>query len=157
MQGEFGELKKRYLKRWGLKKRFVSAFYTSRLPGSRSSDSSFWVGPSLQNPEKTADKFVGSLIIWVGPSLQNPKKTAEKSEFRNFLDEPVLQNPKKLWKNPRFEIFLGPLKIVGNHGKSKFRNLFIAGKPRRIFGQARPSKARDTAEKSAFQEFFWVP
>jgi hypothetical protein len=48
------------------------------------------------------------------------------------LDKPVLQNPKKLQKNPRFKNFLGPLKIAGKHGKSKFQNLFIAGKPRRI-------------------------
>jgi hypothetical protein len=43
------------------------------------------VGPSLQNPEKTTDKFAGSLIFRVGPSLQNPKKTAEKSDFQNIL------------------------------------------------------------------------
>ncbi len=157
MQGGFGELKKSYLKCWGVKKRFVSAFYTSQLPGLRSSDLIFWVGPSLQNPEKTADKFAGSLFFWVGPSLRNLKKTAEKSEFWKFLDEPVLQNPDKLRKNPHFENFLGPLKIAGNPRKSKFQNLFIAGKPQRIFGRAHPLKSWDTAEKSAFREFFGSP
>ncbi len=42
---------------------------------------------------------------WLGPSLQNPKKTAEKSKFQELLDKPALQNPKKLQKNPRFENF----------------------------------------------------
>jgi hypothetical protein len=69
----------------------------------------FWVGPSLQIPEKTADKFVGSLNFRVGPSLQNPNKTAEKSEFQIFLGEPILQDPKKMQQNLRFEMFLGGL------------------------------------------------
>ncbi len=112
------------------------------------------------------DKVVGSLIFWVGPTLQNPEKTAGKSKFQFFFDEPilrtpeklrgkttfweffgspknrgtpqedpnfepcslqenrkknldkpVLQNPKTLRKKLRFENFLGPLKIVGNRGK----------------------------------------
>jgi hypothetical protein len=84
--------------------------------------------------------FLSNLSFWIlrqnlGPSLHNPEKTAEKSEFRKILDEPILQNPEKSRKNPRFKIFLGPLKIAGNHGKSKFRNLFIAGKPRRILDE----------------------
>jgi hypothetical protein len=53
------------------------------------------VGPSLQNPEKTMDKFAGLLNFWVGRSLQNPEKTAEKSKFQEILDKPVLQNPEK--------------------------------------------------------------
>jgi hypothetical protein len=111
------------------------------------------VGPSLQNPKKTVDKFAGSLNFWVGLSLQNPKKTAEKSEFRKILDKPVLQNPEKLQKNLHFKNFWVPLKIAGNHGKSKFWNLFIAGKLQRIFGQAHPSKSRDTAENLCFENF----
>jgi hypothetical protein len=62
-------------------------------------------------------------------------------------------NPKKLRNNPRFQNFLGPLKIARNHRKSKFQNLFIAGKLPRFFGRARPSKSQDTMEKSAFREF----
>ncbi len=80
----------------------------------------FWVGPSLQNPEKTMDKFAGLLNFWVGRSLQNPEKTAEKSKFQEILDKPVLQNPEKQWKKPHFENFWVPLKIAGNSRKSKF-------------------------------------
>jgi hypothetical protein len=69
------------------------------------------------------------------------------------LDEPILQNLEKPLKNPRFENFGVPLKIAQNCGEFKFQNLFIAGKPRRIFGQARPSKSQDTAKTSCFENF----
>jgi hypothetical protein len=37
----------------------------------------------------------------------------------DFLDKPVLQNPETRRKNLRFAVFLGPLKIAGNHRKIK--------------------------------------
>jgi hypothetical protein len=74
------------------------------------------VGPSLQNPKKTADKFAGSLIFWVGLSLQNPKKTAEKSEFQFFLDKPVLQIPTNCGKYT-FQEFFGSPKNCGKPQK----------------------------------------
>ena len=58
--------------------------------------------------------FLSNLSFWIlrqnlGPSLQNPENTAEKSEFRKLLDEPVLQNPEKLRKNEKsaFREFFG--------------------------------------------------
>jgi hypothetical protein len=103
----------------------------------------FWVGLSLHNPEKTADKFAGSLTFgWVRP-FKILRKLRKNPSFEKKLGEPVPQTPKKLQKNPSFEIFLGepaPLKLAGNrskiqilkpvhHGKkaekSKFRNLFL--------------------------------
>jgi hypothetical protein len=78
------------------------------------------VGPSLQIPKKTVDKFAGSLIFWVGLSLQNPKKTVEKSEFQKFW-QALPSNPKKPWKNPSlFEnILVGlPLKNCGKLWKN---------------------------------------
>jgi hypothetical protein len=154
-------------------KQFLSAFHTSLLPGLRSSDSIFWVGLSLQNPEKTVDKFAGSLLFLVGPSLQNPKKTAEKSKFRNFLDEPILQNPKKLRKNPHFKNFWGSPKICGKpqkiqilkpvHRGKTAKNFWMSpsfkiprhcGKIRvsRIFGS--PKNCRKLQKNSKFQNLY---
>ncbi len=72
----------------------MSAFHTSQLPDLRSSEihgfANFLVGPSLQIPKKTVDKFASLLFFWVGLSLQNPKKTADKSKFHFFLGEPII-------------------------------------------------------------------
>jgi hypothetical protein len=46
------------------------------------------------NSQENADKFAGSLIFGVGPSLQNPEKTAEKSEFQKFWASPSFKIPR---------------------------------------------------------------
>jgi hypothetical protein len=125
--------------------------------GSRSSDSILQVGPSLQNPKKTADRFASSLIFWVGPTLQNPKKTARKSEFRKILDEPVLQNPKKPRGKRRFENFSGPLKIVGHRGKIKILSPVHCRKTAKNFWTSPYFKILRHCEKIRVLRFFWVP
>ncbi len=127
------------------------------LQGSRSSDSIFWVGPSSWNPEKTVDKFAGSLIFWVGLSLQNPNKNLGKSEFRIILDKPILQNPKKPRGNPHFENFLGPLKTAGNRGKIRILKPVHRGKMAKNFWTSPSFKIPRHRGKSVFWEFFGSP
>ncbi len=117
----------------------------------------FWVSPSLQNPEKTADKFSGSLIFWVDPSLQNLKKTAEKSEFQKKLDKPVLQNPEKPRRKPHFKIFWGPLKIAKNHGKIQILKPVHREKTANIFFTGLSFKILRHCGKIHVLRIFWVP
>jgi hypothetical protein len=64
---------------------------------------------------------MASLIFWVGPTLQNPEKTAGKFEFRKNLGKPVLQNPEKTAGKNRFSrIFWVPKKLRVTAGRSKF-------------------------------------
>jgi hypothetical protein len=103
----------------------------------------------------------------VGPTLQNPKKTAGKSEFWKILDKPVLQNPKKPQGKTAFQEFFGSPKNCGtlredpnfepcssreNH--EEFLNKPILQNPETLRKNPHfenfwvPKKLRETAEKS---------
>jgi hypothetical protein len=55
----------------------------------------------------------GAMDVRVGPTLQNPKKTAGKSKFWKILDDPVLQNSKKPRGETAIRDFLGSHKKCG--------------------------------------------
>ncbi len=93
----------------------------------------------------------------VGPTLQNPEKTAGKSEFWKFLDEPILWNPEKPQENCISRFFLVPKKLWDTAGKSRFWALFIAGKNARNFWTSPSFNIPRHYGKIRVLRFFWVP
>jgi hypothetical protein len=130
----------------------VSAFHTSQLPGSRSSDLIFQVGPSLQNPETTADKFAGSLFFWVGPSLQNPEKTAKKSEFQKKWTSPSFKIPRNCNKICISRFFWSP-KNRRKPQKNQILKPLHCGKTTKNFWTSLSFKIPRHHGKSVYQDF----
>ncbi len=111
-----------------------------------------WVCPFKIPRKPWISSRVHYCFWWVRP-FKIPRKLRRSPSSEIFWMSPSFKIPRNCGKIRISRIFGGPLKFAGNHRKSKFWNLFIAGKLQRIFGWAHPSKSQDTAEKSAFQEF----
>jgi hypothetical protein len=93
----------------------------------------------------------------VGPTLQNPKKTAGKSKFRKILDEPVLQNPEKPRGKTTFPEFFGSPKNPGTPQEDpNFEPCSSRENPEEFLDEPVLQNPK-TLQKNPHFEIFWVP